>query len=109
PIGSEGMLDEKGDWGGRIAYNGNDFIEKAIELYSNEQIWKETQECGFRILNNIFNENDLKLLKEKVDDFYSNLKEKRKWDIMQHLFWETNMRATEYMSKFIEIKKLLKK
>lgn len=107
-IGTEGMTINKdiNQWGGFECWDENEFIEKSIEIYQNETLWKEKQENGYQIMNELFNEdkNNQVFLKQ-VNDLLLNIHQKRKYDVVQKLLWDTSFRITEIMSKSIIDKK----
>ena len=66
-IGAEGMNGNM-EWNGFIADNDEDFVEKAAELYTDENLWYKAQQAGYQLLEKRFN-------KEKfLPDFSEKLK-----------------------------------
>jgi len=103
-LGAEGIND-KMEWNGFITDSDKEFILKAVELYSEKNLWEEKQGFGFEIINKRFNK------KEYIDNFRKRLKEIRS-DLQTHrdLNFTGKMlkhhlhKSTYFMSKFIEEK-----
>jgi glycosyltransferase involved in cell wall biosynthesis len=115
-IGHEGMSDVSNDfenWGGLVATSddlANEFATKAIELYTNEQTWKTKQTNAFRLLNKLFDRDQNRAsFVDNLRQLYENISTKRIQDIVGNIMWQSNVRATEYMSKFIELKQKMQK
>jgi len=108
-IGSEGM-DDDGTWGGLIANTEDGFVEAATTLYLEPKIWKECQNDGFRLLNDLFekkmNENNLQNDMNRIIRDAKSMKN-RDW-IKSILFMNSNNYMKE-LSKKIEIKEALTK
>lgn len=97
------------EWGGEIADNVDEIVEKAVSLYTDKTIWKRKQENGFRILRNLFDANkNGKELRERVEQILGSLAEYRENDFIGGIMWNSSLRYTEYMSKYIELKNRLK-
>lgn len=103
-IGAEGMQMD-GLWNSFIVDNPADFAHHAIELYKDENLWRDAQKNGVQLLKNKFAEN---LYKESFIAMVLNLKDnltmhRNKNFIGQILQYHT-IRSTEYMSRWIEAK-----
>jgi|26BtaG_2_1085354.scaffolds.fasta_scaffold00025_70 glycosyltransferase involved in cell wall biosynthesis len=103
-IGAEGLC---GDFpfGGRISSPNQDFVEAAIEMYSDEKTWTEARLDGFniiktRFLKEIFSEN----FKNRIDDLLANLEPHRQHNFIGEILQHHNLQSTKYMSKWIEAK-----
>jgi len=103
-IGAEAMAGDF-DWNGFVKDNPNDFVEAAVKLYNNEELWQQCQENGFEIVEKRYK----KVLFEKkfiakINMILDNLKQQRNnnfiGSILQHHF----LSSTKYMSKWIEEK-----
>ncbi|CAM1334858.1 glycosyltransferase [Tenacibaculum aestuariivivum] len=103
-IGSEGMHDNL-NWNGFIEDDFNEFANKAVAIYSDENLWKKLQKNGIAIINNIYDKekiaapfiNQLKKIQENLD-------EHRTQNFLGSLLQHQMMQATKYMSKWIEAK-----
>ncbi|WP_233899714.1 glycosyltransferase [Tenacibaculum piscium] len=103
-IGAEGMHDNL-NWNGFIEDDFNEFANKAVAIYSDENLWKKSQKNGIEIINTIYDKekieapfiNNLKKIQE-------NLSEHRAQNFLGSLLQHQTMQATKYMSKWIEAK-----
>lgn len=103
-IGAEAMFGQL-PWNGFIADSVDDFVEKALLLYSNENIWQNAQNCGMEIINQRYDGNLFK------DDFIITIKDlqekieiHRRNNFIGSILQHNSMNATKYMSKWIEEK-----
>jgi hypothetical protein len=55
------------DWNGFITDNETEFVEKAVLLYQDENIWQKSQENGYLIVENLFKKEILKEISQKID------------------------------------------
>ena len=103
-IGAEAMH-HKLPWNGFIENNPTDFVQKAIELYTNEQTWLIAQKNGIEIINKCYSKEKYgdKLLK-KVDSLQKNLKSHRLKNITGSILMHHTLKSTKYLSKWIEEK-----
>ncbi|MRX66692.1 Glycosyltransferase involved in cell wall bisynthesis [Flavobacterium resistens] len=103
-IGSEGMH-EGLVWNGFIEDNPEEFAKKAIALYQNENLWKESQKNGITIINKCYQKNDYS---EKLISLTNSLLEDpenhRLHNFMGNLLQHHAYKSTMYMSKWIEAK-----
>ncbi|WP_286761856.1 glycosyltransferase [Salegentibacter sp. UBA1130] len=109
PIGAEGIAGEL-NWNGFIANDPKEFVEKAIQLYSEENVWLASVENGFRIINSRFNKNAFqqKFL-ERITDLFQNIDFYRQKNFIGKLLQHHQHRSTYFMAKFIEEKEKNKK
>ncbi|APG65369.1 glycosyltransferase [Tenacibaculum todarodis] len=103
-IGAEGMQNNL-PWNGFIENNFTQFSEKATQLYSDEILWKGSQQKGIKIINQIYDKKKIgapfiKIIKELQD----NLESHRTQNFLGSLLQHKTMQATKYMSKWIESK-----
>ena len=103
-IGSEGMCDEL-PWNGFIEDDLEKFAVKAVELYTNEEIWKQAQQHGIEIINTMY---DKELLENKflrvLQQISSNLEQHRNNNFTGKMLLHHSLQSTKYMSKWIEEK-----
>lgn len=104
PIASEGLMDNSGDWGGKIATNDDDFVDMAIELYENESIWSQCQAKGFDLVRQLCDESVSKHVVDRLMTAYNHREERRSRDYMRAICWHETMRSTQYFSKYLELK-----
>ncbi len=100
-IGAEGMHDSF-PWSGAIADTPEQFAEKALALYTNEQKWKEMQQYGLDILKGIYSgEKCAKAFLETLLSLKDSLENHRKQNFIGALLQHQTMAATRYMGKWI--------
>jgi glycosyltransferase involved in cell wall biosynthesis len=109
PIGAEGIAGEL-NWNGFITNDPKEFVEKAMQLYSEENVWLASVENGFRIINSRFNKNAFqqKFL-ERITDLFQNIDFYRQKNFIGKLLQHHQHRSTYFMAKFIEEKEKNKK
>lgn len=103
-IGAEGMHDDL-SWNGFIEDRIEDFVDKAIELYSDQKKWKEAQLNGIQIINQLY-------CKEKIQSKFSmvlkkifeNLAHNRTHNFIGQMMHHHSLKSSKYLSKWIEEK-----
>lgn len=94
-------------WNGYITNDEKEFIDKAILLYANENLWNEYQQDGYTILDKKFKtflfQNEFS---KKVDYLLNNLKKHRQQNFLGQVFQHQSLQSTKFMSKWIELKNL---
>ncbi len=103
-IGAEAMCDNL-PWNGFIEDNYSDFISKVVELYSNQEVWEEAVENGYKIINYkfLFSIYKSKFL-DVLDHLQTSLESHRKTNFIGQMLQYHNLRSTEFMSRWIEEK-----
>ena len=102
--GAEGIPGDL-SWNGIIADNNKDFANAAVELYTNEELWKEAQKRGIEIINSRFSKKAFEeafwtqLLQLKKD-----LQTHRKRNFTGAMLQHHQHKSTYFMSKYIELK-----
>ena len=106
-IGAEAMFGDF-NWPGIIANDLESIVEAAIDLYENEEMWKQNQIDGVSIVNSLFNKknNEDKFL-QKISSVMSDLKNKRNNNFIGMMLRHHTMKSTMYMSQWIEAKNKL--
>ena len=103
-VGAEAMHGNL-DWNGFITDSDEEFIEKTIELYSNEELWNTAQKNGIEIVNQRFEkalfETDFVT---KINELLSNLEIHRNQNFLGQIFKHQTMQSTKFMSRWIELK-----
>ena len=103
-IGAEAMHDNL-DWNGFIADNPEEFAKKAIDLYTNQGIWKQAQENGVTIINKCFNKNNFEdNFSKRIGALIENIEFHRQSNFMGQLLNYHTLKSIMYMSKWIEEK-----
>ncbi len=103
-IGAEAMHN-KLPWNGFIANDINKFVEKAVELYTNEKIWLNAQDNGVKIINKCYSKEkySVKLL-QKIKFIKQNYSCHRLHNFTGTLLMHHTLKSTKYMAKWIEEK-----
>lgn len=103
-IGAEAMAGNL-NWNGFVKDNPNEFVDGAVQLYEDENLWKQAQENGFEILDKRYK----KSLFEKdfiveINSLLDNLKQHRNKNFFGSILQHHLVSSTKYMSKWIEEK-----
>jgi glycosyltransferase involved in cell wall biosynthesis len=97
-IGAEAMFCD-------FATNENEFIEKAISLYKNENLWKTAQQNGIEIINNHFDKTmHSPAFIGAIMALHNNLTQHRTNNFVGQMLRHHAMQSTKYMSRWIELK-----
>ncbi|TRO66519.1 glycosyltransferase family 4 protein [Christiangramia sabulilitoris] len=108
-LGSEG-ISKSGEWNGFISDDVPQFVQKAYNLYSNQQPWNEKQKIGFTIFNTRFN---IKLHQQRFQSYLNilreNLEKHREHNFTGQMLKYHFHKSTYFMSRFIEEKNRHKK
>lgn len=103
-IGAEGMH-ENLPWNGFVVDDYNEFANNAIALYSDETLWKNSQGDGVKIINQIYDkEKNGAFFIQRIAEISLNLETHRTQNFMGSLLQYQKLKATKYMSKWIEEK-----
>ena len=103
-IGAEAMSGDL-NWNGFIEDDPQEFAKKAIVLYQDENLWKQSQKNGIVIINECYQKSDYADdLIIKVNSLLMNSDEHRLHNFMGNLLQHHAFRSTMYMSKWIEAK-----
>lgn len=103
-VGSEAMHGGL-PWNGFVENNPEEFAKKAIELYKNENLWKEAQKSGIEIINKCYQKNNYSSqLISSVNSLLIDSKSHRLHNFMGNLLQHHAYKSTMYMSKWIEAK-----
>lgn len=103
-VGAEAMFGDL-NWNGYIEDNPEEFALKAFELYTQELLWKTSQENGYKILeqrNNIINFGTEFIT--RIEDLKLNLKLYRSKNFIGSMLLHHSNMSTKYLSKWIEEK-----
>ncbi len=103
-VGAEAMHGNL-DWNGCITNSDEEFIEKTIELYSNEELWNTAQKNGIYLVNQRFEKSLFKTdFVTKINELLSNLEIHRNQNFLGQIFKHQTMQSTKFMSRWIELK-----
>ena len=103
-IGAEGMHQSL-EWNGTVTDVEDDYINAAVDLYSNEHQWIKAQQNGYNIINTEFCKasHAQKLLK-RITYIQNNLETHRGNNFIGKMLRHHTMKSTQYMAQWIEEK-----
>ena len=115
PIGAEGCTamtninqytsDTVERLGGIVVSDTEQFVDAAVKVYQQPDLWASCQEEGFHLLGTLFNGRDsLPVVEHAIHNAMENLQQRRQQDVFGSLLWHQSTRSTEYFSKWIELK-----
>ncbi|WP_323789816.1 glycosyltransferase [Psychroserpens sp.] len=103
-IAAEGMFGNQ-DPNGFITDDIADFVNSAVALYTNDSIWKDSQEKGFKVINERFQRSNFQTdFVQIVHDVKSILKTHRQENFIGQMLQHHTLQSTKFMSKWIEEK-----
>ena len=103
-VGAEAMQGNL-DWNGFITDNENEFIEKAVLLYQDENLWQKSQENGYKIIENRFKKEIFEYnFIHKIGEISENLEFHRNQNFLGQILQHHTLQSTKYLSKWIEEK-----
>ena len=93
------------DWNGFITSDEADFIEKAIELYTNKNVWETAQKNGYKIIEKRFKKELYQTdFMNQVGNLQEHLNAHRNQNFLGQILQHQSLQSTKYMSKWIEAK-----
>ncbi len=103
-VGAEAMH-ENFDWNGFITDNETEFVEKAVLLYQDENIWEKSQENGFQIVEKLFKKEIFERdFTAKIVWISEHLPKHRNTNFLGQILQHHTLQSTKYLSKWIEEK-----
>ena len=103
-IGSEGMHANL-PWNGFVKNEATEISDAAINLYTNQKLWKELQTNGFSIINKLYNKkHHSALLIDRLYGLEKNLSKHREANFIGEILQHHTLKSTKYLSKWIEEK-----
>ena len=92
-------------WNGFITSDEADFVEKAIELYTNKNVWETAQKNGYEIIEKRFKKELYETdFMNQVENLQENLNAHRNQNFLGQILQHQSLQSTKYMSKWIEAK-----
>ncbi len=93
------------DWNGFISSDEADFIEKAVELYTNKSLWETAQKNSYEIIEKRFKKELFATdFMNQVENLQENLNSHRNQNFIGKILQHQTLQSTKYMSKWIEAK-----
>ncbi len=103
-IGAEGM-DCGMPWNGFVEDNFDEFVNKAVKLYSDKTLWEKAQHFGIEIINNHYDKRELEPdFFNKIQIVFDQLEKHRNTNFIGKILMHHTMQSTKYLSKWIEEK-----
>ncbi|WP_456312970.1 glycosyltransferase [Pseudomonas shirazensis] len=103
-IGSEGMFDNL-PWNGFITDDIEIFSKRAVDLYHDENLWKQAQKNGVSIVNECYQITKYSVeLIEIITSLLNDSQSHRLHNFMGSLLQHHTLKSTKYMAKWIEAK-----
>ena len=103
-IGAEGMFKNLAI-PGFISDNELEFAKNAIQTYQKQTLWNEFQTTGFKVINELYEENSLSnKFTNHIKDYIQNLNHYRNQNFIGNLLKMQSLNSTKYFSKWIEEK-----
>lgn len=107
PVGAENMSQDD-TWGGYITDDDKDFVQKAVDLYTDDNQWCKLQQLGFDIFNRTVADNTPSVhLLQWIVDARERLPFLRQQNFLGQILQQQQLNATKYMSLWIEQKNRL--
>ncbi|WP_130734638.1 glycosyltransferase [Flavobacterium sp. J27] len=103
-IGAEGMSGSL-NWNGYITSTEEEFVQKAITLYQNEEVWQQAQSNGITIINTRFEKSLFETeFITKINELIVDLNNHRNQNFLGQVLQHQSLQSTKYMSKWIALK-----
>jgi glycosyltransferase involved in cell wall biosynthesis len=103
-MGAEGMHGNL-DWNGAVAAHESEFVDDAVQLYTEENLWQTAQKNGYNILEQRFKKTLFATdFKSKIAYIGQNLSTHRQTNFWGQIIQHHSLQSTKYMSKWIEAK-----
>lgn len=103
-VGAEAMLGAD-DWGYALSDRPEQIADTIALLYRDSERWLTAQRCGLHALKSGFSQqHHTPGVTQRLRDTADGLDAHRERNIWGRILWQTQHRATEYMSRWIEAK-----
>jgi hypothetical protein len=91
-------------WGGLSGgTTAKEIANEAVLLYTESQLWKESQSRGFALLEELYDaQHHFDAIHSAIEKAKNELKSRRARGYVGEMLWSQQMRATEYFSRWIE-------
>jgi len=100
-IGAEGMHSDL-PWNGFTEDDYQEFATKAVELYTNKEVWLQAQQNGYQLVNTIYDKNSLsEKLKIKIEGIQDDLAPHRTQNFIGAMLQHHSLQSTKYLSKWL--------
>ena len=102
-VGAEGISEV--EWNGFVEDDLHQFVDRAVELYDNHELWDAKQKIGFNIIRERFRMVQYKAkFINRLDNLSANSTDHRVYNFLGRMLQHHTMRSTEFMSRWIQEK-----
>ncbi|APA92004.1 glycosyltransferase family 4 protein [Myroides odoratimimus] len=103
-VGGEAMRGEY-EWNGFITDDVEEFVDRAVELYTTESLWKEKQEYGVKLIKANYDSKYYgDLFYRTVNTMFSNLKETRRANFISEVLRHHSVQSSKFFGMWIQEK-----
>jgi hypothetical protein len=104
PIGAEGMHGEL-PFGGLVAGTAEELADAAVRLHEDHVAWNAAADAAARLIDTLYTEAaTMTPLLTRIAMLRANLGAARQANFTGAMLWQQGLRATEYFSRWIELK-----
>jgi glycosyltransferase involved in cell wall biosynthesis len=109
PIGFEGFVDNEASWPGAVADNEETFVQSAIRLYQDQDLWNSAEQQAATLHTQLHNTTALEHFGHRLDTLLSpdGLAAHRLDNFTGQMLMHHQHKSTQYMSQWIEAKNRL--
>ncbi len=103
-IGAEAMHGNL-PWNGFVVEDDESFVEKAINLYNNQDLWYQCQKQGYDLVENRYKKEQFyPIFEEKIQSISTKLKAHRMRNYFGKILLHHTLQSSKYLGKWIEEK-----
>lgn len=103
-VGAEGMVNGL-SWAGIINDDLAAFVDETVALYQNENQWKQAQQNGIKIINELYARNKFEAsFLKRIANIKESLNKHRQQNFFGEILKHHTLQSTKYMSLWIEEK-----
>ena len=107
-VGAEGIASDT-NWNGFVTNNPETFANHAVALYTDSEIWAQSQQNGYKILEANFLKSPFETdFKNKIAQIQNDFIDKRNLNFIGKMLMHHSNQSTKYLSKWIEEKNRFK-
>ncbi len=104
PVGAEGMSEDL-PFGGVVVSAYDDFIEAAIRLYTDEELWHQSSQAGSHILQVLYSyQATMQVFLQAWGALRQDVQARRRRNFTGTILAQEGLRASEYFSRWVELK-----
>lgn len=103
-IGAEAMHGNL-PWNGFVVEDDDRFVEKAINLYNNQDLWYQCQKQGYNLVENRYKKEQFyPIFEEKIQSISTKIKAHRMRNYFGKILLHHTLQSSKYLGKWIEEK-----